>query len=74
MKNIIFLVIFTMLSSNAFAGNQFAVQISYVTHNGGRTTTTELIEAQNEKDAKNKAQQIIAEKYNQGRIVSVGKR
>ncbi|WP_200373390.1 hypothetical protein [Thiocystis violacea] len=37
----------------------FAVQISYVTNNGGRTTTTELINAQDEKDARAKAQKLL---------------
>lgn len=63
-----------IVSENTVTDSKFVVQISYVTRNGGRTTTTETINAQNENDARKQAEQIIEKKYNQGRIVSVGKR
>jgi len=52
---------------------KFTVQISYVTKNGGRTTTNELIEALDKSDAKEKAVAVAAQ-YNQGRVVSIGQR
>jgi hypothetical protein len=51
----------------------YRIQISYITHNGGRTTRTEVIEAAGPKAAKVEAERVAA-RYPGGRVVSIGKR
>lgn len=51
----------------------YTVQISYITHNGGRTTRNEVIKAAGRKAAKIEAERV-AGLYPGGRLVSIGKR
>ena len=51
----------------------YSVQISYTTHNGGRTTRNEVIQAAGPKAAKIEVERV-ASRYSGGRLVSIDKR